>query len=111
MAKRTKTTRTVFQLLIKLSNVEPAIWRRLLVLPDIRLAQLHWTLNRAMGWTCSHLHSFSLRDRTFGDPSLDLEGELDFEDERKVTLESLVSEGQLLRYEYDFGDVSVQGWG
>lgn len=106
MARRARKTPTVFQLRIKLKDVEPEIWRRLLVHSDIALGQLHFVLNEAMGWTCSHLHSFALSDRTFGDPELDEDDELEFEDEHQITLESLVSEGQVLRYDYDFGD----GW-
>jgi hypothetical protein len=105
MVNRTQKPRaSVFQLKITLAHVEPPIWRRLLVPADITLGTLHLVLNEVMGWTDSHLHSFSLRDRTFGDPSLDPDRELDYEDERKVTLDSLVREKQSLRYEYDFGD-------
>ena len=78
MAKRTqKSTASAFQLKIALDHVEPAIWRRLLVPADITLGTLHFVLNEVMGWSNSHLHSFALRDRTFGDPSLDPDRELD----------------------------------
>jgi hypothetical protein len=105
MVKRVrKSTASVFQLLVTLDQVEPTIWRRLLVPTDITLGKLHFVLNEVMGWTCSHLHSFGLRDRRFGDPRLDPDRELGFEDERKVKLESLVGEKQSLRYDYDLGD-------
>jgi hypothetical protein len=105
MAKRIqKRTASILQLKITLDHVEPAIWRRLLVPSDITLGTLHFVLNEAMGWTNSHLHAFALRDRTFGDPGLDPDGELGHEDERKVMLDRLVAEKQSLRYEYDFGD-------
>jgi hypothetical protein len=105
MVKRIrKSTASVFQLRVALNQVEPAIWRRLIVPADITLGKLHLVLNEVMGWTCSHLHSFVLRDRSFGDPRLDADRELGFEDERKVKLESLVGEKQSLRYDYDFGD-------
>jgi hypothetical protein len=105
MAPRSrKKTSSVFQLKVTLLHLDPPVWRRLLVPSGITLGQLHFVINEAMGWTCSHLHSFSLRDRTFGDPRLDEDGELDFEDERKVKLDTLVGPGQGLRYEYDFGD-------
>jgi hypothetical protein len=61
----------VFQLKVTLKDARPAIWRRLLVPADIPLDKLHFVLNEAVGWTCSHLHSFTLRDRTFGDPRSD----------------------------------------
>jgi hypothetical protein len=105
MVKRVrKTTPSVFQLRVTLKYVEPAIWRRLLVPADITLGKLHFVLNEVMGWTDSHLHSFGFADRKFGDPQLDDDGELDFEDERKVKLAGLVRTGQSLRYDYDFGD-------
>lgn len=101
--KRDKNA-AVFQIKVTLLEVEPPVWRRLLVPADTTLGKLHFVVNEAMGWKCSHLHSFALRDRTFGDPLLDPEGELDFEDERKVKLDALVQAGQALAYEYDFGD-------
>lgn len=104
MTRTRKGSGSVFQLKVTLNEVEPLIWRRLLVPADLSLGALHFVLNEAMGWTNSHLHSFTLRDRTFGDPRLDEDDELGFEDERKVKLENLVGERQTLRYEYDFGE-------
>jgi hypothetical protein len=105
MAKRVrKKTSAVFQLKITLNHVEPAIWRRLLVPAQITLGELHFVLNETMGWNCSHLHSFAISERTFGDPQLDPDGELHFEDGRCVSLESLLDVRQTLLYEYDFGD-------
>ena len=60
-----KKASSAFQLKIALRDINPAIWRRLLVRSDIILGKLHFVINEAMGWTCSHLHSFSLGDRTF----------------------------------------------
>lgn len=94
----------VFQLKITLAGVEPPIWRRVLVPADIRLGKLHDVIQRAMGWTDSHLHQYTVGDRRFSDPRCDDDGELEFEDERKVTLDRLVGTGQALKYEYDFGD-------
>jgi hypothetical protein len=97
--------KAIYQLKVTLKDVQPPVWRRLLVPADIRLDTLHSVFQVALGWTNSHLHQFSLRDRHFGDASIDggLE-ELNMEDERKVRLQSLVGPGQSLLYEYDFGD-------
>ena len=95
---------SIFQLKVTLSHIKPAVWRQLLVPADMTLAELHFVINEAMGWTCSHLHSFSIGKRTFGDPELDPESELKYENEREVTLASLVDEGQKFTYLYDFGD-------
>ncbi len=97
----------IFQLKLTLEGVKPPVWRRLLVPADIALHQLHAVLQEAMGWTNSHMHQFSLRDRRFGVALGDeVMGEPDPEDERKVRLQELVGPGQSLLYEYDFGD----GW-
>ncbi|HEX8706344.1 MAG TPA: plasmid pRiA4b ORF-3 family protein [Myxococcaceae bacterium] len=98
---------SIFQLKVTLEGVKPPVWRRLLVPSDIALHKLHAALQQAMGWTNSHLHQFSLRDRRFGPISGDeVMPDLDMEDERKVRLQELVGPGQALLYEYDFGD----GW-
>jgi len=106
MPRRSRAApKAIYQLKVTLEDVQPPVWRRLLVPADIRLPKLHATLQEAMGWTNSHLHQFSLRDRHFGDASIDGElEELNMEDERKVRLQDLVGPGQSLIYEYDFGD-------
>lgn len=95
----------VFQIKVNLTQVKPAVWRRLLLRADTSLAELHFVLNEAMGWSCAHLHSFSNGERTFVDPELE-EGETttDHEDEREVELSALVDVGEKLKYVYDFGD-------
>lgn len=107
MPRRTTTASSqVFQLKVTLQEVEPPVWRRLLVPGGLTLAQLHRVLNEAMGWTDSHLHVFKAGDRHFGDPRADDAGELGFEDERRMTLERLGALLDFLVYAYDFGD----GW-
>ena len=57
-----------------------------------------------MGWTNSHLHQFTFKDKTFSDPSFDLYDPMTI-DERKCTLDKLLTKpGDSIRYEYDFGD-------
>lgn len=104
MPRQSKAANRVFQLRVSLQEVEPPIWRRLLVPSNITLAKLHATLQEAMGWTFSHLHMFEIRDRRIGNPREDEDGEMKLEDEKKVKLDQLVGEGQALRYVYDFGD-------
>ena len=45
----------VYQLHILLCEVSTAIWRRLWVRSDSTMADLHYTLQLAMGWSDSHL--------------------------------------------------------
>jgi hypothetical protein len=56
-----------------------------------------------MGWEGSHLYQFAIDGITYGDSGM--LGELDVEDARTVTLETLVQgEKSKFLYEYDFGD-------
>lgn len=93
----------LFQLKITLRRSKPPIWRRVLVPSDITLAALHFVIQEAMGWTNSHLHQFTVGERRIGGLEQD-EGELGFEDERKIRLNRLVELGGSFDYEYDFGD-------
>ena len=49
---------TIIQLRVTLEEVEPLVWRRLLVPGNAKLAKLHDMVQVAMGWTNSHLHQF-----------------------------------------------------
>ena len=95
----------VFRLRVSLRGAEPEIWRQIEVVSTITLFQLHGVLQRAMGWTDSHLHQFWQADRCFGLP--DPEFDTPREDERRVRLNTVLSKPtDELMYEYDFGD----GW-
>jgi hypothetical protein len=64
---------------------------------------LHQIVQCVMGWEGSHLYRFDISGREYGDPRM-LE-EMEGEDARRVTLETLVrGEEDTFLYEYDFGD-------
>ena len=48
----------IYQVKITLQDTHPHVWRRVLVSRDVTLGKLHRVLQRAMGWTDSHLHRF-----------------------------------------------------
>ena len=50
----------IYQIRISLKNLNPPIWRRVLVQSDITLGRLHYLIQLVMGWTDSHLHQFIL---------------------------------------------------
>lgn len=105
MAARKRPPSRIYELYVELEDIEPLIWRRLLVPATITLPKLHRLLQLAMGWTNSHLHSFTVDDKTFGMAGLDDFGELDMLDERRQTLEATLGEANReFVYEYDFGD-------
>ena len=67
----------VLELRLVLLGVNPLIWRRLLVRADASVADLHYTIQIAMGWEDVHLHCFHIRGRDY---CLSRVGRLDFAD-------------------------------
>lgn len=97
--------RSIYQLKITLEHIEPAIWRRVLVLSSTELRVLHEIVQGAMGWTNCHLHQFLHGKSRYGQP--DPEFPDDTIDEQGIRIASLLkAPGERLLYEYDFGD----GW-
>ena len=104
MVARKRTALKVYELHVELEDIEPPIWRRILVPATITLPKLHDLLQLVMGWTDSHLHSFQIGQKTFSTSHADLQ-ELNMLDERKHTLESVLGDSiREFLYEYDFGD-------
>jgi len=91
-----------YQITVTLRDVaNPPVWRRLMVSAGVRLDRLHSIIQASMGWENCHLHMFEAGGVRYGvgDP------ELEFRDERQVTLADLVTgEGTKIEYTYDFGD-------
>ena len=56
----------VYQLRVVLRGISPLIWRRLLVRSDSTIADLHATLQLALGWSDDHLHRFVAHGREYG---------------------------------------------
>jgi hypothetical protein len=94
---------SIFQLRISLDGIAPPIWRRVLVPASSTLRRLHRVIQESMGRTSSHLHMFEIDGRQFGRP--DPQGGLYLEDDSRRRLHELVvAPGDMLAYEYDFGD-------
>lgn len=105
MAARKRAAIKIYELYVELEYVEPPIWRRLLVPAAITLPKLHDLLQLAMGWTNSHLHSFTFGKSSYGIADVDDLDELNMLDERKQTLVGALGESaREFHYEYDFGD-------
>jgi hypothetical protein len=104
MSRATRATpRVVYQIKVTLKGSKPPIWRRMQVTSETTLVKLHRILQRVMGWEGSHLYQFVIGGIVYGDPGM--LGELDVEDARTVTLDTLVrGEKSKFLYEYDFGD-------
>lgn len=92
--------------MIILKGIEPSVWRRLLVPSNVSLAKLHKIIQRAMGWTDSHLHQFMVGKQIYAPPDPE-----DFGlgrktlSERTHKLEQVAFRAKMkLLYVYDFGD-------
>ena len=102
---------TIIQAKVTLQDIEPPIWRRLLLPPSLNLAELHHVLQAAFGWRDQHLHEFIIGGLVYGAP--ELADEAADEDDRR-TFEATdvhlrdfdlyhVPDPRFL-YHYDFGD-------
>jgi hypothetical protein len=92
----------VLQLRIRLEDITPIIWRRVLVPGGVHLSKFHDMIQMTMGWTDSHLHSFTIGGQLYGMHFDDWpEEEID---ETTVKLLHAVGDQRRFTYEYDFGD-------
>ncbi len=97
--------REIYQIKVSLMDIDPPVWRRILVPGSIRLDAFHTVLQIVMGWTDTHLHGFIDGDMHYGIPDGDSPD--DEKDERRYRLNQLMKQGKKsIIYEYDFGD----GW-
>jgi hypothetical protein len=97
----------VYQLKLTLKHIEPTIWRRILIHPEITLKRLHQIVQKLMGWYDYHLYQFRAKEQVFSPPG----EEIDLMSRRpqsvNIPISWLVSyQVKSLIYEYDFGD----GW-
>lgn len=105
-SQKQSKAQTIYQLKISLKDSRPPIWRRVQVLNTITLGQLHWVIQKSMGWTNSHLHSFNIQGVEYGMPMPDFGmDDMEFEDERSVVLHDIIPGDKFkFSYLYDFGD-------
>jgi Plasmid pRiA4b ORF-3-like protein len=66
-------TLCVYQFKVVLRGISPMIWRRLLLRSDHSIADLHYTIQIAMGWSDSHLHRFHIHATPAGEPPRSLD--------------------------------------
>ena len=93
----------LYEIRVQLRDIESPIWRILRVPSRTSLLKLHKILQRAMGWTNSHLHLFEIDGKPYGE--VDFEWDFEVQDYRGMRLDKIFT-GQRtsLLYEYDLGD-------
>ena len=94
--------RQIYYLKITLTDVEPAVWRRVALPGAYTLDRVHRVIQLAMGWQDCHLHSFDIGTVQYGQP--DPDGLLDLRDEIDTRLDDLAAKDDRFAYTYDFGD-------
>ena len=98
-----KTDTPLYQLKITLKDIHPPIWRRLHVPGELSLEFLHLVIQAVMPWLDYHLHHFQKGETLYGISTY--EDDLEYVDSRETELSTvLVSKGDQVIYEYDFGD-------
>ncbi|MEM9928425.1 MAG: plasmid pRiA4b ORF-3 family protein [Bacteroidota bacterium] len=91
------------QLKISLADIEPAIFRTIVVPDDTLLPDLHGMIQTAFGWEDCHLHQFIIDGKSYQLP--DPHGMVASIDYRSVRVKDVLKEvGQNITYIYDFGD-------
>ncbi|MFJ3482616.1 plasmid pRiA4b ORF-3 family protein [Pseudomonas sp. NPDC090202] len=99
------TPETELLLIIELRDVEPVVWRRVVVPRDVTLNELHVVLIVTMGWEGDHLHEFKIGEERYGIPDPDgWDSPVTLEE--GVRLIDALAGKKSFRYLYDFGD----GW-
>ena len=89
------------RLRVSLLEIEPTIWRSVLVKADIDLHELHRAIQMLFQWYDYHLYRFDIGERGFEAPDEESEGE----DSTRAMLSLLgLRTGDTFEYTYDFGD-------
>lgn len=96
----------IYQLKISLQDISPPIWRSVQLRGNTTLAHLHWVIQVSMGWTNSHLHSFTIDGVEYGMPlpELGFDEEFEPEDDTCYLLGDVAQHQSRFLYRYDFGD-------
>jgi hypothetical protein len=95
----------VYQLHVWIRQISPMIWRRLLVLSNSTLTDLHNALQIAFGWSGFHLHRFRIRGKDYSvGRTVVTDLAIPGDDVKLADFRFRVNERFL--YEYDFRD----GW-
>jgi hypothetical protein len=98
------TDSTVAVLRIELKDIEPLIWRRVVVPTSMNLKWIHSVIQAAMGWLDIHLWEFRANERKFG-MRIPNDPDNRINNAATVKLSALLSSGITeIIYVYDIGD-------
>jgi hypothetical protein len=92
----------IYQIKVTLQGAKPPIWRRLEILHDTKLEDLHKIIQTTMGWMNGHLHHFIVGHDYYNPPSEHDDFGINYTGIKVNRF--LRSVGNRIQYEYDFGD-------
>ncbi len=85
--------KNVLQILVEIEDVEPTVWRRILVPETYFWSDLHPVLQAALGWGMEHDHEFILEEKNGHEADHELLGD--------TRVAETVKAGESLEYLYD----------
>jgi hypothetical protein len=94
-------SKMIYEITIELNGTDPKIWRRIQVNSDISLNELHHIIQITMGWTNSHLYSFTIDVIEYSLKDYDYDNHK-YGNARAYRIKEFKNEP--IEYLYDFGD-------
>jgi hypothetical protein len=92
----------VARLSVEIDDVTPRVARVVEVPVDIRLDDLHFVLQIAIGWQNGHPFEFRVGDTAWGQP--DRDAEISPRAAAQATLADILARGDTFQYDYVFGE-------
>jgi hypothetical protein len=105
-SKARSAPQKALQLKITLKHIQPPVWRRIVVADTYSLGDLHWVIQKAMGWGNDHPHAFDVGGIEYvGAEVIEFcTGEDLLCDDDFLLSQLIKRRGQRFTYRYDFGD-------
>jgi Plasmid pRiA4b ORF-3-like protein len=92
----------IARLSIEIDDVTPRVVRVVEVPADIRLDDLHFVLQIAIGWQNGHPFEFRIGDKAWGQP--DRDAEVNPTPAERATLADILAQGDAFKYDYLLGE-------
>jgi hypothetical protein len=96
--------RNYYQVKITIRDIEPDIWRRLLVPSGITFHKFHKIIQAAFDWQDYHLYLFELPDFLIKVPDFDFPLHEVEKNPKSIKIDPVFEEHRSMLYEYDYGD-------
>ncbi|MEN8905417.1 MAG: plasmid pRiA4b ORF-3 family protein [Clostridiales bacterium] len=94
----------VYKIKINLVDINPPIWRRLVIPSNITFYKLHKIIQAVFDWQDYHLFEFNIYNINLGLPDESGFGENPDKNAKREKIDSYFKKGVKFIYTYDFGD-------